>query len=105
MAENTAPTPGPWTFDGRTVWATIETREGDYPMVFKAGTRHPYRVADAVSPKNGSAIAAVPDLLAALRDILDNCTNRSLGAIEANRHNAEIARRVIARVERAEERP
>ena len=45
------------------------------------------------------------ELLAALHDILDNSTNRSLGAVEANRHNAEIARRAIAKVERAGERP
>ncbi len=61
------PTPGPWRYDTRTVWAEIVTRPEDGPLLFRPGTRHPYRVADAVGKHNGPLIAAAPDLLAAVR--------------------------------------
>jgi hypothetical protein len=83
---STQHTPGPWHFDGQEFNDVLEADGELVAVALHLRTRKPERsLAEAAA--NARLIAAAPDLLEALRDLVDTMTGRTEGETVAL-HNA-----------------
>ena len=92
-AEKVAATPGPWTMRSGSIWGTSKDPDGEYIC-------EPWGRTHAETEANGRLIAAAPELLAALQQLLDEQEDAPLERRRTEWAEAcARARRAIAQAE------
>lgn len=81
---NTQHTPAPWTVSGKQV------KSIDHGKRYTVATANNPKFTDEANASNARLIAAAPDLLACLLDVLD--ADGDLDAMDFNRYRAAIAK-------------
>ena len=92
-AEKVGTTPGPWTMRSGSIWGTSKDPDGEYIC-------EPWGRTHAETEANGRLIAAAPELLAALQQLLDEQEDAPLERRRTEWAEAcARARRAIAQAE------